>query len=191
MDNPYALYKHNSSEFLYQINLNKKNYAKALEFLIMSDKKFKYYADCANAAVENDIRTSISYSKCYSGLGDIDDAINVLMPYIFPVLFGGVKEAVNNLVPLLKMKYGEQEFKKEIESMCDNVYIVNKVVFTKLFEHTIRFNFNKDLEEILFEIKLEKNQVTDDEIKDYVKNKLRNYYFYKLSNGGPVEHYDE
>jgi len=193
MDNPYTLYKHNSSSLLYGIYYNRKNYSKALDYLVMSDEKFKFYADCANAAVENDIETAISFSKCYSALGDTNKAIEVLMPYVFPVLFGGVKEAVNNLVPLLKSKYGEDEFEKEVDLMIDNIYFDKeyKKVFTKLFEKPILFKFNKDLDDILFETKIDKNEVTEEEIKEYIKNKIQDYYFYRLAKGAPEEHYKD
>ena len=191
MDNPYTLYKHNSSRILSEIYFNRKNYNKALDYLKISDEKFKFYADCANAAVEYDIETAISFSKCYSALGDTNKAIEVLMPYVFPVLFGGVKEAVNNLVPLLKSKYGVDEFEKEVKLMIDNIYFDKdyKKVFTKLFEKPILFKFNLDLDDMIFEGKINKNAVTEEEIKEYVKNKIQGYYFYRLANGAPEEHY--
>jgi|GEM_PF-1955520 len=126
MDNPYALYKHNSCEILSELYLVEKNYAEAEKYIKLFDKKYPYQHFCGNEWSAYNTYKAKQYAIVYDGQGQTDKAIGTLLPYVFADGLSDNEILLTELYRLLEKKYTAEAIKKELLNALQTLKIVNK-----------------------------------------------------------------
>lgn len=125
MQDPYALYKHNACKNLAEIYLQEENYEEALKYTQLFDLKYPYQHFCGNELMYNEIFTAHTYARCYEGLEMEDEAIKVLIPYLFPTGLASNNELSKMAERLLKQNYTKNELEQELSIMHKGLRSVN------------------------------------------------------------------
>ena len=114
-------YKNEAAIALARINIQKKNYRQALQYVAAAVTKYKVYYTCGTGTMMYNNEIKALKSHCYQKLKMVDKGIQLLLPYAFE---GGHC----CLTGLLKQKYSPSQLAK----------LLNKA------EQTITFVQNKD-----------------------------------------------
>lgn len=176
MAEPYALYKNRSCNILAILALQEKDYVKTLKYIEMADKEYPYIHFCGNEYAANDIYMATMYAKCYAGLGDIDRAIQTLMPHCINNGLASNSYLVEQLCGLLRQKYSREEIKQEINTAISGIYVretkqrdyTDSIYFVKIFNTEFElgnysFYYDYKRSEIFNGIELYRNQFKESE----------------------------
>lgn len=114
MDSPYANYKYKACQGLCEIYTEKGDYNKALEYLILSDKKYPFLHFCSNEGCSNETGMALHYASLYGKIGKQDEATIKLLE----LALLGNKKILEELKPLLaEHKEAKQKLEKAIEKI--------------------------------------------------------------------------
>ena len=158
--------QHESCIQLAEIGFKTKNYPLVYLSVENADKYYRVWNGCGTGDLQESIRLSLLYSRYYQATGLADTAIQVLLPTILepaalPINY--YKEAVNELVVLMKKRYTQPEINKLLNESIENLICdINKpnpnkevhVYFINLLGVKIHvapgylFAANKDKEEV-------------------------------------------
>jgi hypothetical protein len=122
----YALYKHRSAKNLAEIYLNRKDYANAIKYIRLFDKKYKYKHFCGNELSANKIFTSYSYARYFNGVGENEKALKVLIPHLFYNGLANNDYLVELLEQVLEESYSKEELTHQIEASKQSLMIDRK-----------------------------------------------------------------
>lgn len=140
MQEPYALYKYNSSKNLAEIALIEENYVDALKYTELFDKKYPYQHFCGNEMYWNSLYTAMMYGAIYRKLGQKDSALSHLLPLVIECGLGSNKNLVNLTIEILQENYSEDEIKRELIKAENSIYDENPSDWTwttLFFNHKI------------------------------------------------------
>jgi hypothetical protein len=165
----YYFYVYND---LCEINLNKKNYRKALDYIILSEKS-PFYHFCANAHLSRGPFVADKKAKCYIGLNEKDSALIILLPHIFNKYYKEYNELVKTTASLLKDKYKDKT--KEIVEKAFGEMKTEKVKYNKTFYD----KYFIEIDDVKIEIPSPTSFTKESTEKDYI-NYIWNSDFYKL-----------
>jgi hypothetical protein len=134
MQEPYALYKHNSCVNLAGIALDEKKYSLALKYIELFDKKYPYRHFCGNEITEERIFTAYRYAEAYLGLNDTDKALQNLLPNIIETGLAGNGYLVDKTIEVLEERYPSayltSEFSKSIDKLADSTIHNGEYTYT-------------------------------------------------------------
>lgn len=118
---PYRLYKHNSCRQLASIALEEHDYKSAEKYIHMFDKKYPYQHFCGNEWSAYDMYKAVMMAKVYEGTGQIEKAMEQLLPYVFSNALASNDEVLDQLSTVLqkhfRMEELREEFKRAVESL--------------------------------------------------------------------------
>jgi tetratricopeptide (TPR) repeat protein len=129
MNDPYANYRHRSSELLSEIYEKKGDFAAALQYFALADTAYPYLHFCGNEYASNDVHSALRYSLLYQKLNNTDKAIEYLLPAVFITLADNFK-VISELKSLLRNKKG---IKKDLDLALANIY--SKTIQTKDYNY--------------------------------------------------------
>jgi tetratricopeptide (TPR) repeat protein len=118
MDDPYANYKHRSSEILSDIYFENNKYDSALYYLSLSDTTYPYLHFCGNEYASDDVHKALKYANIFNKLNLPDKAIEKLLPNVFITLANNSK-IIEELKVLLTKK---KNLKIELDLALSNIY---------------------------------------------------------------------
>jgi tetratricopeptide (TPR) repeat protein len=184
MQDPYALYKHNACEQLAEIEFNRNNYAKALQYIKTFHLVYPYRHFCGNELAAYHIYTAEMYGRAYAGMKDTASAIKVLLPEVLGTGLAPNVSLVNRAVGLLKAKYEKQYLIDKLNTAIDSLGVKTVKVKRDSYEE-YQLNF------MGVSIIVWGDMMSGDEYKDkseLEKRKLfvKNSFFYKLINDQPL-----
>lgn len=169
MDDPYANYRHRSSEILSEIYYNKNKFDMALQYFILSDISYPYIHFCGNEYASNKVHTAIRYAKIYQKLKQPNKAIEKLLPVVLITLADN-SEVIKELKKLL---IGRKGLRQELDSSLDNIY--SKKIEEEKYSYTRHyFKFLKT------EIEIPNDYDEEEFNKDHAKNEIMQTPFYKM-----------
>ena len=84
MDNPYANFRHQASNYLYRMALREEQYEDALTYFALADSVYPLQHFCGNAYAEEEIHLAVGYSQLYTQLGRGEEALPRLLQAAVP-----------------------------------------------------------------------------------------------------------
>lgn len=75
--------QHEACLLMYDLEMKRKNYAKAFIHLDNASRYYRLWSGCGNYDLEESIRLALKFSEYYDELKQTDSAIYVLFPYLF------------------------------------------------------------------------------------------------------------
>ncbi|MAC94716.1 MAG: hypothetical protein CMC96_04365 [Flavobacteriales bacterium] len=173
MAEPYALYKHRACKYLAEINLDNKNYRKALKYVSLADSVYSYNHFCGNAIAANNIFITSLYADCYIGLGKLDSAINCLLPEMFNNGLSDNSFIVSKLVELLYQKFNQDELNRIFKEAVNTIVIEKEKSEEYIYTYGYIILFDKKIKIPHFDVisffETEENQKTDEEWENIFK----------------------
>lgn len=106
--------KHTATLHLAQIYINEKDYQEALKYLIKADKTYPRTFNCGTGRMMHEEQLRYLYGLCYEGLGQYDNAIQLLLPHCF-------SWQNQTLIRVLKSKYSQAELTSIIVESLNNI----------------------------------------------------------------------
>lgn len=146
MQEPYALYRNNSSKILAQIYLQRKDYKKALFYVELADKKYKYRHFCGNELEADRIEMATYFGECYWGLNEFDKSMNVLLPHVFNSGLADNDHLVKLTVQYLIEKYGKEKVKAELTKSLGTVTSKTRKMGKEKYDYNECTIFGKNIE---------------------------------------------
>ena len=120
MASPYANYCHWAACHISDCYYELRRYDSALCYWALADTVYPFLSDCGNAYAENDIHTSLRYADIYQKLGQLDKAIEKLLPQVFNT---GLADNSKILTELKKLLAGKRKLPEKLDQAIDNVYL--------------------------------------------------------------------
>lgn len=121
MANPYANFKNEASNRLTEININKGEFDKALEYKKINET-YPLQHFCGNAFAADEIYNAKQYAKIYIGLGDKQKALDYLLPHIFNNELASNSSLVELTINFLKDNYSQEKLRTDFENSTKNIY---------------------------------------------------------------------
>lgn len=121
MANPYANFKNEASNRLTEININKGEFDKALEYKKINET-YPLQHFCGNAFAADEIYNAKQYAKIYIGLGDKQKALDYLLPHIFNNGLASNSSLVELTINFLKDNYSQEKLRTDFENSTKNIY---------------------------------------------------------------------
>ena len=121
MANPYANFKNEASNRLTEININKGEFNKALEYKKINER-YPLQHFCGNAFASDEIYNAKQYAKIYIGLGDKQKALDYLLPHIFNNGLASNSSLVELTINFLKDNYSQEKLRTDFENSTENIY---------------------------------------------------------------------
>jgi hypothetical protein len=146
MQEPYALYRNNASKILAQINIQRKDFKKALFYVELADKKYKYQHFCGNELEADRIEMATYFGKCYWGLNEFDKSMNVLLPHVFNSGLADNDDLVKLTVQYLIEKHGKEKVEAELTKSLGTVTTKTRRSGKEKYEYNECTIFGKNIE---------------------------------------------
>jgi tetratricopeptide (TPR) repeat protein len=146
MQEPYALYRNNSSKILAQINIQRKDFKKALFYVELADKKYKYHHFCGNELEADRIEMATYFGKCYWGLNEFDKSMNMLLPHVFNSGLADNDDLVKLTVQYLIEKYGKAKVEAELSKSLGTVTSKTRRIGKEKYDYNECIIFGKNIE---------------------------------------------
>lgn len=178
MANPYANFKNEASNRLTEININKGEFDKALEYKKINET-YPLQHFCGNAFAADEIYNAKQYAKIYIGLGDKQKALDYLLPHIFNNGLANNSSLVDLTIDFLKENYSQEKLITDLKESTKNIYSkVEKNGDNEWTNYYIKY-FDSEIEIPSWSLSFE----TDNEkTKSELEKTIKESEFYKKLN---------
>lgn len=112
---PYALYKHRTCRYLADLALKRNDYVVAEKYIHLFDKKYPYRHFCGNEWSAYAMFKAVMLAKVYSGTGQIQKAMEVLLPHIFSDMLASNEGVLHEVENILETHYSKTDVGVEFE----------------------------------------------------------------------------
>ncbi|MBI1768070.1 MAG: tetratricopeptide repeat protein [Bacteroidetes bacterium] len=111
---PYALYKHHSCRLLAHMSLEEKKFEEAEEYIRLFDKEYPYQHFCGNEWSAYHKYYAVMLAKVYEGTNRFTQAVEILVPHIFPDYLSSDKDVNEELIAILQNHFTKEEIRTEL-----------------------------------------------------------------------------
>ncbi|MCH2235624.1 MAG: hypothetical protein MK078_15390 [Crocinitomicaceae bacterium] len=133
MLDPYANFKHRSSNILHQIYYDQGDYDSSLYYLSLSDTAYPYLHFCGNAYASNAIYFSLRYAHLYEMIGDLKSAKEALLESVFEDLADNTK-VLETLKRLYLLEKGSETLINELDQSLQSIYMKEEVHYERNYK---------------------------------------------------------
>lgn len=156
-------YKNYSCISIAEVYIAQKQYDKSIEYLNIS-KKYRPNFICGNAYENHKFMLAKLYAECLYGMGQVDSALALTLPHVFPNGIGFNNEIVEFSVRILKKEYDNKTIKKKLDSAIDKLYYKDDNMYW------CYINFLDVEIPISYFIDFENKKHPDEEVINYIKS---------------------
>ncbi len=171
--------RNNSTKRLAEICINRKDYCSALNYLDLAGTTFPPRFSCGTAHMEDNLKITILYSRCYSGQGYYQQAIARLAPYMFANGFARNDKLVTELYNTWLKVYTREEIKNEFAGLQEKVFIYKEVIREYVFLRPKIKIFDQEVEIPVYDYNLER--ITEQQQIQTSIKKIESSEIYKLA----------